>query len=121
MMFVADLPLPPSTNGLFTEVTIKGKVRRITSKPYKAWKTEAGRLLRDQWEAAGRPIIDKPYAIHISLNVNHQSDIFNREKALTDLFVATIPGFPDDCWINQGVVTRDRTIEAARVEVVSLP
>lgn len=121
MIFTADLPMPPSANGLFTEVTIKGKTRRITSRAYKAWKAEAGDALLKQWEAAERPSIGKPYAIHISLNVNHQSDIFNREKAITDLFVATIPGFPDDCWINQGVVARDRTVEGARVEVMTLP
>lgn len=121
MIFTAELPIPPSANTLFTEVTVKGKVRRIISRAYKAWKKECEPLLIEQWRAAGEPIIDKPYSIHIQLNVNHQSDIFNREKAITDLLVATIPGFPDDCWINLGIVERNRDIEAARVEVFTLP
>lgn len=121
MIFTAELPIPPSANGLFTQVMVKGKPRRIISRAYKAWKKEAGAALIDQWRAAGEPIIDKPYAIHIAVNVNHQSDICNREKAVTDLLVSTIPGFPDDCWINQAVITRDRNIIGARVEVSTLP
>lgn len=118
---MADLPMPPSTNMMFVNSpNSKGK-GRFPSPAYKAWKKTAGKILLDAWEAADKPIIGKPYAIHISLNVNHQSDIFNREKALTDLLVAKIPGFPDDCWIDRGVVERDRTIDGARVEVMTLP
>lgn len=121
MIFAAELPIPPSANGLFTEVKVNGKTRRIISRAYKAWKAEAAKALLEQWEAADKPTIGKPYAIHIAVNVNHQSDIFNREKAITDLFVSTIPGFPDDCWINQGTIERNREIDGARVEVVTLP
>lgn len=121
MILIADLPLPPSANGLFTEVTVKGRTRRITSRDYKAWKKLAGPLLLEQWEAAQKPTIGKPYAVHIEVNVNHQSDIANREKAITDLLVSTIPGFPGDQWVNRMLIVRNREIAAARVEVVTLP
>jgi hypothetical protein len=120
VIFSCDLPLPPSSNNMFTAITVKGKQRRIISREYKAWRKDAAVKLIEQWDAADRPTIGKPYAIHIELNVNYQSDIFNREKALTDLLVETIPGFPDDCWINRGIVERNRDIVAARVEVVTL-
>ena len=120
-MFGVNLPLPPSTNMMFiNSPNLKGK-GRFPSPEYKAWKKEASGILIREWERQGCPTIDKPYSIYIRLNVNHQSDIFNREKAITDLLVATIPGFPDDCWINEGTIKRDRTIEAASVEVMSLP
>jgi Endodeoxyribonuclease RusA len=117
MILVANLPLPPSANNLFA--TYNG--RRIISRAYKAWKKLAGPILLEQWEEAQKPDIGKPYAVHIELNVNHQSDIANREKAITDLLVSTIPGFPGDQWVDRMLIVRNRDIEAARVEVVSLP
>ena len=121
MMFGVNLPLPPSTNMMFiNSPNLKGK-GRFPSPAYKAWKKTAKDIVEKAWENQGRPLIDKPYSVHIRLNVNHQSDIANREKALTDLLVATIPGFPDDCWINRLVVERDRSVEGASIEVVSLP
>jgi hypothetical protein len=93
---------------------------RFPSSAYKAWKKEAGALLLAQWEAAGRPVITKPYSMHTRLNVNHQSDVASREKAIGDLFVAVIPGFPDDRWANLVILERDRNIPAASVDVVSL-
>lgn len=119
MTFAADLPMPPSSNNMF--VNAPGKQGgRFPSGAYKAWEKEAARALLDQWEAANRPQIAKPYAVHIRVNLNHQGDIANREKAITDLLVSTIPGFPGDQWANLMVIERDRTVEAARVEVVSL-
>lgn len=122
MIFTADLSLPPSANNLFATFTDrKGNTRRIITREYKAWKRDAGRSLIDQWNAADRPAIGKPYQIYIRLNTNHQSDIANREKALTDLLVSTIPGFPDDAWMNRLVIERDRTVDGARIEAVTLP
>lgn len=117
MIFTADLPLPPSANNMFA--TFNG--HRIISREYKAWRLEAGRQVLEQWNAADRPTIGKPWQLYIRVNVNHQSDIANREKALGDILVATIPGFPDDAWMNRLVVERDRTIEGARIEAVTLP
>jgi hypothetical protein len=118
MIFIADLPMPPSANTMFA-TDFKTK-RRFLSKEYAAWKKEAGRALIEQWQAAEGPVIGKPYAVHIELNLNHQADIANREKAITDLLVATIPGFPGDQWVNRMLIERNRDIEAARVEVVTL-
>lgn len=122
MIFSAELPMPPTANNLFATFIPKkgGKPRRIISREYKAWRAEAGASLLEQWEASDRPIISPPYAVHIDLNLNHQSDIANREKALVDLLVATIPGFPGDQWVNRILIVRNREIAAARVEVVTL-
>lgn len=119
MIFSADLPLPPSANMMFA-TDFKTR-RRFISKEYAAWKRDAGRWLLEQWQAADQPIIGKPYAVHIEVNVNHSSDITNREKAITDLLVSTIPGFPGDQWVNRMLIERNREIEGARVEVVTLP
>jgi hypothetical protein len=117
MIFTADLPVPPSANNLFA--TYNG--RRIISRAYKAWRKTAAETLLEQWRAADQPVIGQPYAVHIELNVNHQGDIANREKAITDLLVATIPGFPGDQWVNRMLIERNREIPAARVEVMTLP
>lgn len=122
MIFSAELPMPPTANNLFATFVPKkgGKPRRIISREYKAWKKEAGAALLEQWEAADKPTIGSPYAVHIDLNLNHQGDIANREKAITDLLVSTIPGFPGDQWVNRMLIVRNREIKAARVEVVTL-
>jgi hypothetical protein len=119
MIFTADLPLPPSSNMMFA-TDFKTK-RRFISKAYSAWKKEAAATLLEQWRAADQPVIGQPYQVHIELNVNHQGDIANREKAITDLLVATIPGFPGDQWVNRMLIERNRDIPAARVEVMTLP
>jgi len=119
--FTVDLPLPPSANMMFiNSPNMKGK-GRFPSPAYKQWKREAGLLVVKAWNDQFQPEIGTPYAVHIELNVNHQSDIANREKAITDLLVATIPGFPGDQWVNRMLIERNRNIEAARVEVVTLP
>lgn len=117
MIFTVDLPVPPSANNLFA--TYNG--RRIISREYKAWRKDAGEVVLKAWNDQYQPEIGKPYAVHIQINLNHQGDIANREKAITDLLVATIPGFPGDQWVNRMLIERDRTIDAARVEVVTLP
>jgi len=121
MIFSVDLPLPPSANMMFINSPNRAGRGRFPSPQYKAWRKAAGSLVMQAWNEQFQPVISKPYALHIRLNVNHQSDIANREKALTDILVATIPGFPDDCWLNRLVVERDRSIEGARVEAMTLP
>lgn len=121
MIFTVDLPLPPSTNMMFINSPNSTGKGRFPSPAYKAWKKVAGDIVVKAWNEQFQPEIGKPYAVHIKLNVNHQSDIANREKALTDMLVATIPGFPGDQWVDRMLIERDRTIDAARVEVVTLP
>ena len=65
------------------------------------------------------PEVKKHYALHYRFNVNHRSDIMNREKCATDLLVA-MKIIPDDCWCDRAVVERDRTIEGAVVTVRQL-
>lgn len=107
-----DLPMPPSTNALFA--TYQG--RRIITREYKAWRKLAGDALGAQYAAYGAPAIHKPVALSIRLNLNYQSDIANREKALTDLLVEHLD-MPDDRYIERIVIERDRTVEAAVVMI----
>ncbi len=114
-MLTICFPVPPTTNHLFA--TYNG--RRIISREYKAWKADAGPKVIEQWEAQGRPVPPKGYSLHYRFNIDHKSDIGNREKAATDLLVAVIPGFPGDQWVNEITIRRDRTIDGAIVEVRS--
>lgn len=107
-----DLPMPPSVNGLYA--TFKG--RRIITREYKAWKVAAGEALGAQYAAYGAPAVHRPVALRIRLGLNYKSDIANREKALTDLLVATID-MPDDRYIERLVIERDQTITGAIVTV----
>lgn len=112
-MLTLALPLPPSLNHAFP--TYNG--RRIISREYKAWKIAAGKVVKDQMDALGRwPDVKKHYALHYRFNVNHQSDIGNREKCATDLLVA-MKIVPGDQWCDKLVIERDRTIEGAIVTV----
>lgn len=113
MNVTLSLPLPPSLNNAFA--TYNG--RRIISREYKAWKVTAGEALAEQLHAHGRwPEVKKHYALHYRFNVNHQSDIGNREKCATDLLVA-MKIIPGDQWCDKLVIERDRTIEGATVTI----
>ena len=111
------IPLPPSLNTAYRNVPGVG---RVASNDLKAWKKAAQQLVFNQWMNAGQPKFVKHYALHYRFNINHQSDIGNREKCATDLIVATIPGFPGDQWCDQISIMRDRTIDGAIVEVIQL-
>lgn len=84
---IFSLPLPPSTNGLFVNgwVGKKGakKLRRIPSKPYKAWREVAGWALKsqDHWHIGGA------VNVAIYLPAKMQGDVDNRIKAVLDLLV----------------------------------
>ncbi len=111
-----DLPMPPTTNKLFANVTIKGKARRITTREYKAWREVAGDALGAQYAAYGAPAVHRPVALTIRLNLNYQSDIANREKAITDLLVDKLD-MPDDRYIERIVIERDQSVEGAVVTI----
>jgi len=56
------LPFPPSTNNLFSQGVVNGKVRRFPSRKYKAWRLEAVTRIRSAWrgrEAYAEPVIVK--------------------------------------------------------------
>lgn len=107
-----DLPMPPSSNNMFA--TFRG--RRIISREYKAWRAEAGPILGAQYARYGAPAVHKPVHLRIRLNMNHKGDIANREKAITDLLVATLD-MPDDRYIDRIVIERDRSVAAALVTI----
>lgn len=106
-----SLPMPPSTNNLFA--TVNG--RRVVSRDYNMWRKTAYELLR---LFKGKPI-EKPYGVHIRLDLNHKSDIDNRVKPILDALVAseTICG---DQWVNTIRVDRDHSVNECQVEVWSL-
>lgn len=107
------LPMPPSTNNLFA--TVNG--RRVITRPYNMWRKVAYELFRLFKE---KPL-EKPYGVHIRLNLDHKSDIDNRVKPILDALVAseTICG---DQWVDTIRVDRDRTVKvgSCQVEVWSL-
>lgn len=109
-----DLPMPPTTNNMFS-TDFKTK-RRFTSKAYAAWKREAGDTLGAQYAAYGSPSVHRPVAVHIRLGINYQSDIANREKAITDLLVATLD-MPDDRYIDRLLIERDPSVTGAVVTI----
>ncbi|WP_198352367.1 RusA family crossover junction endodeoxyribonuclease [Sphingomonas sp. MA1305] len=109
-----DLPMPPTSNNLF--VTDKRTMKRFPSPAYKAWKKAAGDALQQQYAALGGPAVHRPVALTIRLNLNYQSDIANREKAITDLLVDKIE-MPDDRYIDRVLIERDRTVEGAVVTI----
>lgn len=103
------LPLPPSTNNLF--INAKHGKGRFLSPDYKAWRKSAAEALTlCAWDMPARP-----YSVTIRVNINHQSDIDNRVKAVLDLLVErkVIEG---DHWINALHVYRDRTVDGCTVE-----
>jgi len=108
------LPMPPSVNAMFaTDWRTK---RRFRTKAYSTWHKVASDTLGSQYAAYGAPAVHRPVAISIRLGLNYQSDIANREKALTDLLVSTID-MPDDRYIDRIVIERDPTIEGAIVAI----
>lgn len=113
-----DLPLPPTSNKLFADIIVKGRVRRITTREYKAWRKDAENALGVQYARYGAPTVLRPIAVTLRVNLSYIGDIMNREKAVTDLLCAVID-MPDDRYIERYVVERDRSVEGATVSIES--
>lgn len=109
-----DLPVPPSTNSLFA-TDFKTK-RRFISKDYAAWKKKTADILG---RYVALPKLEKPYAVHILVNINHRSDVDGRAKAVLDA-LSDAKLIIDDRWVNTLRVDRDQTVEGCRVELWSL-
>lgn len=118
-VFAFSVSMPPSSNGMFTTIVIKGRVRQIISRDYKAWKKVEADHLLSKWRAAGSPAFSPHLGLTIHLGLNYRGDIDNRVKPLTDLLRA-IPGFPDDRWIDRIEVERVQEIEGARVLIAQM-
>lgn len=101
---VCTLPMCPTSNHLFA-TDFKTK-RRFKSKEYSAWQKVAGTALLAAWEEQGRPVVGQPWKASIRVGCNYRTDIDGRVKAVLDLLVKTIPGWPDDRHVDRLVVTR---------------
>lgn len=109
-------PTPPTLNKAYP--TFNG--RRIPSRELKAWKIAAAKVIQTQIEQMAEAFIfKKHYALHYRFNINHNSDIGNREKCASDLLVK-LGIIPDDCWCDKIIIERDRTITGASVEITQL-
>jgi crossover junction endodeoxyribonuclease RusA len=79
------LPFPPSTNNLFTQGLVRGKVRRFPSRAYKAWRKEAViRII-----AARLPKFLDPVVVKLELTPrdNRPRDADNYAKPCLDALV----------------------------------
>ena len=88
------LPFPPSTNNLFSQGVVKGKMRRFPSKQYKAWRKEAIiRLI-----AARLPRFSEPVVIKLALTPKdcRRRDASNYIKAVEDALVEARVLIDDD-------------------------
>ncbi|MDH7638941.1 RusA family crossover junction endodeoxyribonuclease [Sphingomonas oryzagri] len=111
--FACTLPMPPSVNNMFA--TYNG--RRIISREYKAWRLLAGKKIGEAWLSQGQPTFDRHLSLTIHIGLNYKGDISNRIKGIEDALGESIPGFPDDRYIERIEIERVREIEGARILV----
>lgn len=116
--FACTLPMPPSANNMFA-TDFKTK-RRFITKAYAAWKKDASGTLIDAWSSQGQPRFDRHLAVTLHLGLNYRGDISGRVKAIEDLMVQTIPGFPDDRYIDRLEIERVPEITGARILVMQM-
>lgn len=117
-MITFRIPVGPSVNAMFT--TGWGKRGRGLSQEYRDWRDVARHVVTRQWAQQGKPLPSKPWGCTITVGVNRRGDIMNREKAITDLLVKTIPGWPDDAWLDVCTVRRGCDAGFCDVEVYSV-
>lgn len=113
-----EIPTPPSVNEMYIIRNVKGKTGRSLGFGYRKWRDAAKATVEAQWLAAGKPAFAAPMSVVIRVNVNRQSDIDNRIKAVLDLLGKSIPGIPDDRWIDSLTIIRDQSIEGALVTIL---
>ena len=121
MIYTVSIPVGPSTNQMYIQAHRNSKFGKTLSPAFKAWTKLVRPMLLDAWDEQLRPSIGKPWSLYLRVGVNHQSDIANREKAITDMLVKTIPGFPDDAWCNRVLIERGGEMGMAEIEVQTLP
>lgn len=114
--FAFTVTMPPSVNQMFA-TDFKTK-RRFMSKAYSAWRTGQAAAVHEAWQNAGQPKFQPPLALTIHLGLNYQSDIDNRVKPLLDLLDKSIPGFPNDRYIDRIEVERVKELSGARVLII---
>lgn len=111
-MTVIDLPLPPSTNGLFA-----GKTRRYRSPAYETWLEAAGWQIRAQ---RPEPVMGR---VHLLIEVaepktKRATDLSNRLKATEDILVkyGIIEG-DDQRYVRQITLKWNCEIEGVRATI----
>ena len=84
MKYEISIPIPPSTNKLYRNVSRKGRVKTTQ---YKSWLSEALWLLK-----SGLPTLTPPVKLGVTIyggkGFSVDSDISNRMKAAEDALVA---------------------------------
>jgi crossover junction endodeoxyribonuclease RusA len=93
-VIILELPLPPSTNDLFANVSREQRAAakakgmnlpgRVRTKKYNAWREEAGWMLKAQRQ---KPV-KGPVHIEYFVSTGAKADLGNLEKAATDLLVS---------------------------------
>ena len=94
------LPVPPSTNALFTNR--RGTTQRIKTDTYRLWIENAGWAVREQQPGIMRASV--PLAVTMELPFSRRRDIDN-VKAIGDL-LTRIGIIGDDRWIDEWHIRR---------------
>jgi Holliday junction resolvase RusA-like endonuclease len=86
-MIAFSLPAPPSTNALFSTIPTLNGTKRVKTKVYRAWLSEAG------WQVppAARGKILGHFKLALTfdrINAGRRVDLDNRIKAVADLLTA---------------------------------
>jgi len=106
-----SLPMPPSVNAIW-----RGKNKGVYLSPeYKTWRLEAGLILNSQHV----PEMAPPYRVEYAFGRpdKRKRDVFNLEKALSDLLESQ-GVFTNDCEIEDGRVYWDRENKLAQPGMV---
>jgi Holliday junction resolvase RusA-like endonuclease len=122
-MIVLDLPIPPSTNDLFANVSREQRAAakakgmnlpgRVRTKKYTAWITEAGWMLKAQRQSP----VKGPVQIEYQVAEKTKADLGNLEKAATDLLVSHGMIDGDDPSVVKRIVMAWGDVPAFRVRV----
>jgi Holliday junction resolvase RusA-like endonuclease len=108
---VVNLPMPPSTNNLFT-----GLSRRRRSFQYEDWITFAGLQLNRQRPVSVPGRVSLLIEVEEPKTARHQ-DVANREKAVTDLLVSHRVIEGDDQRYVREITLRWANVSGVRVTI----
>lgn len=111
----------PSVNQMYRKAHANSKFGKTLSPEFKQWTAIVAPLLMRYWREQEQPIVSQPWALYLRLGLNNRSDIDGRCKAIIDMLPKTIPGWPDDRWMNRLVVERGGDLGVAYLEATSLP
>ena len=109
---VLDLPLCPSTNGLYLNNVGKGHKGRRVAPDYSVWQWSAAVALKAQ--APG--FVSGPYQLRIFVPANMRGDVSNRVKAVED-FLVTQSVTPDDRHCVHVSAERSPDVQPGRMRV----